>query len=152
MKRGSIFSPSLVLGFRSSNFVPDFEVALKSRLPGTAEGLRELSESLATAKIATDDGTRGYAGTVIGALGEEISGRADNDGRHYYGCGPGPMLAALDTLAGAEGSPAHVSVEQWMACGVGACHGCVLPATGGGYLRACADGPVFKSGDIQWKE
>lgn len=152
MKRGSVFSPSLVLGFRSSSFIPDFEAALKSRLLETAKGLQTLSESLAAANIATDDGTRGYAGTVTDALRDELPGKTDNGRRHYFGCGPGPMLAALDAFAGAEGSPAHVSVEQWMACGVGACHGCVLPATGGGYIRACADGPVFKSGDIQWKE
>ena len=62
------------------------------------------------------------------------------------------MLAAADALARAEGVAVHLSAEQWMACGVGACYGCVLPAVKGGYLRACADGPVFKSGEIKWKE
>jgi len=70
---------------------------------------------------------------------------------HFYGCGPEPMLAALNAFAGTKASAAHVSVEQWMACGVGACYGCVLPAAKGGYLRACADGPIFASGDIAWR-
>ena len=44
------------------------------------------------------------------------------------------------------GWPASLSAEQWMACGVGACMGCALPrADGLGYLRACADGPVFEA-------
>ncbi|HWR11790.1 MAG TPA: hypothetical protein VN445_08210 [Rectinemataceae bacterium] len=144
-------SPCLILGFRSSGFVPDFRAALALPADNARLGLQKLSDSLSMAAIATDDGTRGYAGTVMDALGAEIAGAASG-GRHYYGCGPGPMLAALDAFAGAEGSIAHVSVEQWMACGVGACHGCVLPASKGGYLRACADGPVFASGDIMWKE
>ncbi|MDP2791377.1 MAG: dihydroorotate dehydrogenase electron transfer subunit [Rectinemataceae bacterium] len=137
--------PALFLGFRSAAFIPDFSA------PSPA-GLHLISESLAEARIATDDGSRGYAGTVMGALAAE---RAALEWQsihkpHFYGCGPEPMLAALDAFAGAQGFPAHVSVEQWMACGVGACYGCVVPAAKGGYLRACADGPVFKSGDIAW--
>ena len=55
------------------------------------------------------------------------------------------MLAALADLAAARGWAASLSAEQWMACGVGACMGCALPrADGKGYLRACADGPVFE--------
>jgi dihydroorotate dehydrogenase electron transfer subunit len=148
LKRPMAMNPKLFLGFRSSAFVPDFRTA------GTDPGLAALSENLALAKIATDDGTRGYMGTVMDALCAEIAVMDKNARglRHYYGCGPSPMLAALDSYASAEGSASHVSVEQWMACGVGACHGCVLPSTGGGYLRACADGPVFKGGDIRWKE
>ncbi|PKL06559.1 MAG: dihydroorotate dehydrogenase electron transfer subunit [Spirochaetae bacterium HGW-Spirochaetae-9] len=137
--------PALFLGFRSAAFIPDFS-ALSS------DGLRLISESLAEARIATDDGSKGYAGTVVGALAAEgaaLESQSKNR-PHFYGCGPEPMLAALDTFAGVQGFPAHVSVEQWMACGVGACYGCVVPATKGGYLRACADGPVFKSGDIAW--
>ena len=79
-------------------------------------------------------------------------GKTGEAPRHYYACGPSPMLSALRDFTEKEGSPAHVSVEQWMACGVGACHGCVLPSSRGGYVRACADGPVFAIGDIVWKK
>jgi dihydroorotate dehydrogenase electron transfer subunit len=61
------------------------------------------------------------------------------------------MLASIAQAASSRGAPAHVSVEQWMACGVGACHGCVVPSSKGGYLRACADGPVFDSRDLAWE-
>ena len=150
-------SPSLLLGFRSKTFIPDFSAALEASPVLDSDGragLETLLESLSLAKIATDDGSRGYAGTVMDALGAEpAAGIGSGAPRpHYYACGPGPMLAALDALARAEGVAAHLSVEQWMACGVGACHGCVLPSAKGGYLRACADGPVFAAGAIRWKE
>jgi dihydroorotate dehydrogenase electron transfer subunit len=139
--------PELFLGFRSAAFIPDFSTQLPP-------GLRSLSESLSIARIATDDGSRGYAGTVMGALTAESAApeAQPKTPAHFYGCGPAPMLAALDTFAATRASAAHVSVEQWMACGVGACFGCVLPAAKGGYLRACADGPVFSSGDIAWEK
>ena len=61
------------------------------------------------------------------------------------------MLAALAALADKRGWAASLSAEQWMACGVGACMGCALPrADGLGYLRACADGPVFEAAAIDW--
>ena len=150
-------APRLFLGFRSSALIPDFGAATgirNSQVSGSLQGLTNLSESLQGARIATDDGSAGFHGTVMDALDTMIAapGEAGARPRHYYGCGPGPMLAALDAFAGAEGAASHVSVEQWMACGVGACHGCVLPASSGGYLRACADGPVFAGGDIRWKE
>lgn len=137
--------PELFLGFRSAASIPDFST---QRPPG----LSILSESLSKARIATDDGSRGYAGTVMGAMAAEnaASEARQRNRTHFYGCGPEPMLAALNAFAGARALAAHVSVEQWMACGVGACYGCVLPAAKGGFLRACADGPVFGSGDIAW--
>jgi len=136
--------PELYLGFRSAAFIPDF----------VPTGLHLLSESLSKARIATDDGSKGYAGTVIGALSSDAAAleAPPRSPAHFYGCGPTPMLRALDAFAAVQASAAHVSVEQWMACGVGACYGCVLPAAKGGYLRACADGPVFKSGDIAWEK
>jgi dihydroorotate dehydrogenase electron transfer subunit len=68
------------------------------------------------------------------------------------------MLAAIARLAAGRGWKASLSAEQWMACGVGACMGCVLPrpaaadGSGQGFLRACADGPVFELGDIDWEK
>jgi dihydroorotate dehydrogenase electron transfer subunit len=160
-------APFLALGFRSAAFVPDFGEALRAESPtgssGSAGssgkpghlGLKILAESLAAAVIATDDGSRGYKGTVLQALdaapASETRG-ASAAPPHWYACGPGPMLAAIAAASKSRGIAAHVSVEQWMACGVGACHGCVLKAAGGGYVRACADGPVFAPEALAWKE
>lgn len=160
--------PLLALGFRSASLVPDFSAALqtenKTGSTGSSlrAGLKTLAQSLAAAAIATDDGSRGFKGTVLQAIDAETAADAAktlNGPRgtfatclHWYACGPGPMLSAIAAASKSRGIAAHVSVEQWMACGVGACHGCVLPAAGGGYLRACADGPVFAPEALAWKE
>jgi dihydroorotate dehydrogenase electron transfer subunit len=121
--------PRLVLGVRSSSFLPSID------LPGGTI-------------ICTDDGSSGFRGTPV----DWISRNAPGEHVHLYGCGPGPMLASLAALAGERGWQANLSAEQWMACGVGACMGCALPrADGEGYLRACADGPVFEASAIDWK-
>jgi dihydroorotate dehydrogenase electron transfer subunit len=136
----------LVLGFRSASLIP-----LRA---GSLDGSPMASlwkELLSRAFFATDDGSEGFRGTVVDALAslksEESSGRA----WHLYGCGPGPMLASLAKFVGAHHIDAHCSAEQWMACGVGACQGCVLPSTSGDFLRVCADGPVFEAGQIDWE-
>lgn len=135
-------SSSLFLGFRSESSIPVFD---------SNPLLAGLSTSLASAKLATDDGTRGYRGTVLESA--HIFHALSKNGEfvpHLYACGPSPMLAAIDRFCVKNRFAAHLSTEQWMACGVGACYGCVLPAMAGGYLRACADGPVFEAGIIDW--
>jgi NAD(P)H-flavin reductase len=57
-------------------------------------------------------------------------------------CGPPPMLEAVRTLCRERGTPAQLALEAPMACGYGACYGCVV-ATTDGYARVCVDGPVF---------
>ncbi|MFZ2636786.1 MAG: hypothetical protein WAX33_10685 [Rectinemataceae bacterium] len=134
-----------------------------------------LAQLVASAEIRTDDGSAGFRGTALDGLKEAASrlgrakigatgdggvtisggvtkaGAGDAGGILLCACGPGPMLAALAGWARSEGMEARLSAEQWMACGVGACYGCVLPASAGGYLRACTDGPVFDSRDILWE-
>lgn len=150
--------PRLFLGFRAAAALPDFASPRGARSAvsrAAQKALDTLAAGLAAATLATDDGKAGFAGTVMGALAARKADKTEAEAfarPHYYACGPEPMLAALDTFATVSGAIAHVSVEQWMACGVGACQGCVLPARRGGYLRACADGPVFKSGDIAWEK
>jgi dihydroorotate dehydrogenase electron transfer subunit len=126
---GAEAAPRLVLGFRTSSLVPRID------LP---EG----------SVICTDDGSAGFRGTPV----DWISRNAPAGAVCLYGCGPLPMLAALAELASARGWRAFLSAEQWMACGVGACMGCALPRSdGSGYLRACADGPVFEASAIDWR-
>lgn len=121
--------PLLLLGFRSASFVPGLE------LP-------------ASALLCTDDGSAGFRGTPHSRLAADPSLSAP---ARLYGCGPAAMLAALAALARERGWEASLSAEQWMACGVGACMGCALErANGKGYLRACADGPVFGRDEIDW--
>ena len=59
-----------------------------------------------------------------------------------YACGPPAMLAAVRFVAQRHGVPCELALEAPMACGFGACYGCVV-ATREGYRRVCLDGPVF---------
>jgi dihydroorotate dehydrogenase electron transfer subunit len=86
---------------------------------------------------ATDDGSRGFAGTAVAAA---------PDADVVLACGPNPMLAAA-----AERWPdAQVSIETYMGCGTGVCLGCAVPLKRGGFDRACKEGPVYRAGDIDW--
>jgi NAD(P)H-flavin reductase len=103
-------------------------------------------------RIATDDGSAGHHGRVTELLAAELEGfglrsaRAETSGlRHgaeVYACGPPPMLEAVRALCAEHDVPAQLALEAGMACGYGACFGCVVP-TRDGYVRLCVDGPVL---------
>jgi dihydroorotate dehydrogenase electron transfer subunit len=136
----------LVLGFRSASLIP-LRAASADDSPMASLWKRLLSRAF----FATDDGSEGFRGTVVDALSSLKDKEATPGEWHLYGCGPGPMLASLAKFAETHHIAAHCSAEQWMACGVGACQGCVLPATSGDFLRVCADGPIFEAGQIDWE-
>jgi NAD(P)H-flavin reductase len=64
-----------------------------------------------------------------------------------YACGPPPMLFAVQELSAARAVPAQLALEAPMACGFGACYGCVVE-TVDGYKRVCVDGPVFDGAEL----
>ncbi|MBD3348577.1 MAG: dihydroorotate dehydrogenase electron transfer subunit [Candidatus Eisenbacteria bacterium] len=94
---------------------------------------------------ATDDGTAGFHGAVTSLLEDQI-GRLEGNAR-IYACGPRAMVREVARIASASGLPCEVLMEEIMACGVGACRGCVIE-TEGGYRTACKDGPVFDAADL----
>ncbi len=99
--------------------------------------------------ICTDDGSAGFKGTVSDYL-SSIWPSIGSD-LAFYSCGPQPMLHACHQLAQKNGSPSWISVEQIMACGVGACMGCAVRVKQApGYARACKEGPVFSGYDMVW--
>ncbi len=94
--------------------------------------------------VATDDGSVGHHGLVTELLAAELAA----DGHAVvYACGPPGMLEAVRALCAARDVPAQLALEAGMACGFGACHGCVVPLAQGGYMRLCVDGPVL-DGDL----
>ena len=100
----------------------------------------QVAASFARARLATDDGSLGHHGYVTELLADEL----DRDAHAVvYACGPGPMLEAVRALVTARGVPAQLALESGMACGYGACFGCVVPLAAGGYARVCVDGPVL---------
>ncbi|HTY07706.1 MAG TPA: dihydroorotate dehydrogenase electron transfer subunit [Candidatus Edwardsbacteria bacterium] len=98
--------------------------------------------------VATDDGSCGAKGFVTAALEAALD---RYPGAQLYGCGPWPMLKALAAIAARRRLPCQVSLESFMACGVGACQGCVVKAVDG-YRTVCHDGPVFESAAIDWDQ
>lgn len=104
--------------------------------------------------IATDDGSLGYNGRVTDLLIQEIEKHGNNDAG-IYACGPLPMLKALSIIANKYKIPCNVSMETFMACGLGACQGCVVRAPSDldtiSYHHVCKEGPVFDINEIDWK-
>jgi NAD(P)H-flavin reductase len=103
------------------------------------------AQLLRNARVATDDGSHGHHGLVTDLLAAEL----DADGRAtVYACGPPLMLEAVRRLCLERGVPSRLALESGMACGFGACFGCVVPLAGGGYARLCVDGPVLDGAAI----
>ncbi len=101
---------------------------------------------LSDARVATDDGSVGHNGLVTELLAEELERDAH---AVVYACGPSGMLEAVRALCERLEVPAQLALEAGMACGFGACYGCVVPRRGGGYLRVCLDGPVIDAAEIE---
>ncbi|HEX3832335.1 MAG TPA: dihydroorotate dehydrogenase electron transfer subunit [Solirubrobacteraceae bacterium] len=103
------------------------------------------AQLLADPQVATDDGSVGHHGLVTELLKAEL----DTDPLvEVFACGPPAMLEAVRALCARRGIPAQLALESGMACGYGACFGCVVP-TRDGYLRLCVDGPVLDAAMLE---
>ncbi|MFZ2447204.1 MAG: dihydroorotate dehydrogenase electron transfer subunit [Syntrophobacteraceae bacterium] len=109
--------------------------------------------------FATDDGSLGYKGRVT-RLFEDFT-TPGGEGFHpveVYSCGPLAMQYHVAKWALANDVLAQLSLESLMACGIGACLGCALPASGPEsaqsprFVHVCEDGPIFSAGSIQWNQ
>lgn len=98
-------------------------------------------------RIATDDGSLGYYGPVTDLMKDFLFDAV-------FACGPKPMLRAAAAAAKARGIPCFVSMEERMACGIGACLGCAVKLRGKNgpcYGHVCKDGPVFNAEAVVWE-
>jgi dihydroorotate dehydrogenase electron transfer subunit len=124
-------APTVLLGFRDGPH---------------AEGAGLLRD----AHVATDDGSVGHRGPVTGLLAAELARRPLSERpATVYACGPAPMLEAVRALCAERAVPAQLALESGMACGFGACFGCVVARRGGGYLRVCVEGPVIDAAELE---
>jgi dihydroorotate dehydrogenase electron transfer subunit len=89
------------------------------------------------ARVITDE-----EGFVTDLLRDELPGLVE-----VYACGPPPMLDAVAAICREAGVPGQLAMESGMACGFGACFGCVVP-TRTGYVRLCVDGPVLEVDEL----
>jgi len=105
------------------------------------------------AKISSDDGSAGFKGKVTQLLkiilrtkeGRKIR----NKEQTIYACGPQPMLREISIISKEYNIPAQISLDEYMACGLGVCLGCMIQ-TKQGQRFVCKDGPVFETSELSW--
>lgn len=108
----------------------------------------DFNEASDNVTICTDDGSYGYNGFAIAAMGEYL---LENKADVIYCCGPKPMLKAVKQIAEYRNIPCQLSLEERMGCGIGACLTCVCETTGEGMAKmkqVCTCGPVFDSKEV----
>jgi len=101
----------------------------------------------------TEDGSQGHKGFVTAKLKELLENETFD---MAYSCGPNPMLKAVAAILKEYNIPLEVSLEEYMACGIGVCYGCAVQVVSDDdqplYKRVCKDGPVFNANEIVWEE
>ena len=107
----------------------------------------------ATIFVATEDGSLGTKGTVIDLFLLKRKKWGGNGPPYLYACGPIQMLRELSAKIRSKGFYCQASLETRMACGFGACWGCVIKINDpkNPYQRVCKEGPVFNLKDIVWE-
>ena len=118
----------------------DVYLGFREEIPMLCKCFETLASNLC---IVTEDGRGSKTGYVTGFMPEKPA---------YAGilsCGPIPMMKALSAYAKIHNTPCQVSLEERMACGLGACKACVVK-TMVGYQLCCLNGPVFDSKEVNW--
>ncbi len=103
--------------------------------------------------IWTDDGSAGQTGFVTDGLLDYLQSHNPDV---VYACGPKPMLKTCAGIAFEHRIPLFVSLEEYMACGIGVCHGCAVKVKSDNSIgvdckTVCKDGPVFNADEIIWE-
>ncbi len=112
--------------------------------------LQEEFKKLGSLYIATEDGSFGTEGNVLDAIREN-----GLEAEIIYACGPTPMLRAVKAYAAKKGIECWLSLEERMACGIGACLACVCRSkekdshTHVHNKRICKEGPVFRAEEVE---
>ena len=122
-----------ILGFRSAD---------RAML---VEDYRDYCEAV---YLCSDDGSLGRHGFVDAQLKDILE--KDKNFTAVLACGPKPMLKNVAKVAAEFGVPCQVSLEERMACGVGACLGCAVQMADGTMKHVCKDGPVFDAKEVDW--
>jgi dihydroorotate dehydrogenase electron transfer subunit len=157
---------ALALRRRRCEFL--FGARTRELLVGLEDARRRLTRLGGRLHLATDDGTRGFRGTVVTLL-SRIAARLPQP-LVVHACGPHPMLRAVAEWAVAHDTPAFLAMESVMACGTGVCRGCPMPRSARGraaytrnrahvpslwgnreYAMCCTEGPVFAAHDLDWE-
>ena len=109
--------------------------------------LPEMREMGLGVHLTTEDGTTGHQGLVTAVLEARLAHHGNRPVR-ILGCGPNAMLWAVGRIARDRGLPCFISLEEQMACGIGVCLGCAIPARSRPFRYVCSNGPVFDAADV----
>ena len=154
LKGNSLYKPYVILGSE----VPFPFDASESKLNGyqsskfhTMPLLEEWGIPCGLASLQNYDGV--YQGYVTGLAKDFLDSLSSDDlsNVEIYTCGPHPMLEAVSQLASEYSIPCQASLEEFMACAVGGCAGCVVEVqteNGPAMKRVCVDGPVFEAQSV----
>ena len=110
-----------------------------------------LERSSSRLHIATDDGSRGYHGDAREILDAELAAATEacTPIEAVFSCGSRRFARFVQELDQQDRSQGYIFMEEYMACGMGDCHGCAVPrADGRGYLLVCQDGPVLSAREV----
>ncbi|MGH7403449.1 MAG: hypothetical protein ACREKQ_13525, partial [Candidatus Rokuibacteriota bacterium] len=136
---------------RAADGPPEVDAAPDEAAPEVLLGFRSAAYAEAAAlfagapALATDDGSAGRPALVTDLLREALD---EDPAATVFACGPPPMLEAVRLACAERAVPAQLALESGMACGFGACFGCVVP-TRAGYIRLCVDGPVLDAEELE---
>lgn len=112
-------------------------------------GIDRLRKICTRILVSTDDGSRGHHGIITDLFERDLM-TFNREETAVYVCGPAPMLMKIQSIMKNNPVRCQVSVEERMACGMGACLGCAVRMRSGEYRRACHEGPVFNIEDIDF--
>ncbi|PIR17453.1 MAG: dihydroorotate dehydrogenase electron transfer subunit [Deltaproteobacteria bacterium CG11_big_fil_rev_8_21_14_0_20_49_13] len=113
----------------------------------------EFKELGVTLHLSTEDGSTGEKGPVTGILKKFLQVTSYRSQVTIYACGPHAMLTAIKSSVISDRSSVidcQLSLESYMACGIGACIGCVVKDAKGNYVKVCKEGPVFSAKDVSF--
>lgn len=137
-------APMLALGqqLHSLGYRPEFLLGARTEADLL---LLDRFRALGQVHVTTDDGSAGTRGVVTShsCIGTPSA--------MVYCCGPKPMMVAVARAAARTGSPCEVSLENMMACGLGACL-CCVEKTVKGNVCVCTEGPVFNTNQLTWQD
>lgn len=137
-------APMYFLGqvLKQAGMTPEFIVGARSE----ADLLEiDMLSKLGQVHITTDDGSAGHHGLIT----SHPTWTEDQPVERVYCCGPAPMMKAVARLAASIGADCEVSLENMMACGLGACL-CCVGKTVKGNVCVCTEGPVFNTKELTW--
>jgi dihydroorotate dehydrogenase electron transfer subunit len=153
-----------VLGFGGARTKSHFETTavIKNGDPDPlipALILEQFNRSGTNSVIATEDGSLGFAGSIIQALEMFLQKQNEWNKSRIFACGPKGMLKAVADLAQRRNMTGQVCMENYMSCGIGLCQSCVVAVktastepdgAAGKYKLVCSNGPVFDMEKIIW--